>query len=459
MRASWIPLPLRKASFRLLHALSDLRSRWRRGGVLTNPRQVTPDHASRPVDQLAAQENSIWLFVSTIGELNAIWGLLERLRSQLRDPPLTLLTDRAVYLDAYRQRFPQAHIEVISGTWREGQELVKRRPPSALIAAEIPCRLHDAPCRFSFAHLLAAKQSGALTVLVNGWCYGYAPSSMLDRAERMLFDRDYVRLWDLMLVQTEMTRDTLLDAGAADSDVVIVGNLKFDAVGSIRPPTVEPPLSRAMQLRRTEGQCPVIVAGSVTETADQRFVVEAFRAVLVEHPGALLVLAPRHPENKPRMDQLEAMLRESGLAWRRRTEATLGELGALSVLVLDTMGELNDCYRCASLAFVGTDHNVLEPLKWGTATFVSGIWTPSFPSYPVFRQMMDAEAISWHDDAQALGAVWVRHLRAGTDFELQRKKLRTLVASNMGATERHLNAMSKHERFAPRWQALCRHRH
>ena len=98
------------------------------------------------------------------------------------------------------------------------------------MVAEIPCWPSDAPCRFSFAFLLAAKQSGAAAVLVNGWLYHYATASRMDAIERRLFQGDYLRAFDAIGAQTEETRRHLIAAGAHAGRVAVTGNIKFDAV-------------------------------------------------------------------------------------------------------------------------------------------------------------------------------------------------------------------------------------
>ena len=72
-------------------------------------------------------------------------------------------------------------------------------------------------------------------------------------------------------------------------------------------------------------------------------VLDAFGLVVKQVPDALLVLAPRHPENKGMMAKLEAVLKELG--WRHLFRSRVA--GALlesdtQILIPDTMGELKD---------------------------------------------------------------------------------------------------------------------
>ena len=154
-----------------------------------------------------------------------------------------------------------------------------------------------------------------------------------------------------------------------------------------------------------------------------------------------MVISPRHPENAPLMQLLYEALRATGLdcRWRTRQDADAAVGG--DILVLDTMGELRGCYAAADLAFVGTDHNVLEPLAFGKPVFVCGRWEPTFPSYPVYSALLEAGVIHKVDGFGALGKAWANALddtddglqvaAAGMDQAL--KPLRGAVARGMSA--------------------------
>lgn len=398
-----------------------LRSRLKLFGALERLSEWRNPPANRPkaLDAHAAlrratgERAAVWLFVSTIGEVHAIEPFTRQLLAALDDPPLVLLSDRDTYAAAYRAKYPQARVLETRGRAAPILQALERDPPALLLVAEIPCVLHDAPCRLPFAAVQAARDAGARVVLVNGWLYGYRPGSGLDRLERLLFDDDYVRAFDLALVQTDAVREVLLARGAAPERVVVSGNIKFDARVDITKAR-ETSLARALAARAgpADGAAPIIVAGSVTETADHAALLQAFAVVLRAHPHALLVLAPRHPENAPRMDALLELLVASSLAWRRRSEHDAPTAVQAQVLVLDTMGELQGCYASARLAFVGRDHNVLEPLAFDKPVFVGPGWEATYPSYPVYRQLMDAGGLHAVEDLAELGAVWCRVLAA-----------------------------------------------
>ena len=118
-------LQLKWALFRFAEYLSELRARRRRAPV--------PDLFEAPRERRPA----LWLFVSTIGELNAVAPLIGPLLKALGNPPLLLMTDRAHYRDAYRAKYPDAGFAVLTGNSAELSRLFSAIPPLLLVIAEI----------------------------------------------------------------------------------------------------------------------------------------------------------------------------------------------------------------------------------------------------------------------------------------------------------------------------------
>jgi 3-deoxy-D-manno-octulosonic-acid transferase len=95
--------------------------------------------------------------------------------------------------------------------------------------------------------------------------------------------------------------------------------------------------------------------------------VNAYRQLLAEFPHLVLVLAPRHVD---RLEEVKAAVTEAGFEISLRSRGERVQRG--HVFILDTVGELADCYAAADVAFVGGSlikrggHNLLEPVLRGT---------------------------------------------------------------------------------------------
>lgn len=415
--------------FRLLERLSALKGR---GGAQADAARRNPD------PPFGAGEASAWVFVSTIGELNAIEPFLRPFLDELSPLPVTLLTDRRIYRDSYLAKYPDAYVYEIDGTSADIERLVALTPPRLLLIAEIPCLLSDAPGRFPFATVHAAKRAGAHVALVNGWLYGYAPPSRLDAIERRLLGRDYLRLMDVVTVQTDEVRDRLVREGADPARVHVTGNTKFDAV-TWQDWTPAGKRSEAILRGIVEGGRPCVVAGCVTDFADQVMVLDAFGEVLPQVPNALLVLAPRHPENREMMAGLADALRERSLRSVCRSAIADAALGpGVQVLILDTMGELKDFYGASTVSYVGRDHNILEPLAFGKPVTISPGWEAKFPSYSIYLLLRDTEAVRELSSPTEHAQQWVAELRSSAAPVRSDMSIEGTVTKLRGASARNV---------------------
>lgn len=414
---------LKWLAFRFLEWLSDLR-----GNAVAVPLEI---------DRAAHSEPSIWVFVSTIGELNAIDPFLKKLVSHSSHLKLVLITDHPHYLESYRSRYPDSAVVVSMGHSNDAKQLAERFLPELLVVGEIPCWPGDAPCRFSFAFLVEAKRRGARACVVNGWLYYYPPSCRMDQLERQLFHADYLNAFDLLAVQTEDVKSAMVEQGADPARIHVVGNLKFDAL----PPADWSPQqakSPKMLSAMIAAGRPVIVAGCVTEYDDQNLVLDAFQQFQSEHPDALLVIAPRHPEVSERMAMLEAFLGQRDIPYLFRSRVGDEPItAAVACLVLDTIGELRDVYAASSVAHVGVDHNVLEPLGFGKPVTVQPGWNETYPSYPVYRLLQEHGGFTQVASADELAAAWKRLLESTESYRQAQVEIGGVLAAVRGAVERH----------------------
>jgi 3-deoxy-D-manno-octulosonic-acid transferase len=153
--------------------------------------------------------------------------------------------------------------------------------------------------------------------------------------------------------QTEVDARRFVQLGADPACVKVLGSLKFD---------IE--CKRSEALRREAlgygAQDVLCVFGSLRPD-EEDVALEALRVASSEVPELSFVLAPRHGDRaKPLSDKLNTLGFKPIL--RSQSEAGKGD-----VLVLDTLGELNDFYGIADIAFVGGTlapyggHNLIEP--------------------------------------------------------------------------------------------------
>lgn len=159
-------------------------------------------------------------------------------------------------------------------------------------------------------------------------------------------------------MQTSADAERFIAAGARKAQVSATGNFKMDGVseGSARGLTI---LKEAGLADR-----PLLI-GASTHPGEEEFLLRVFRRLRVTVPTLLLLLAPRHPQRFPDVEQL--LMRE-GWRYLKRNQSSPGTTEEIEVFLLDTLGELSSFYHSAALTFVGGSlvkgpggHSVIEP--------------------------------------------------------------------------------------------------
>ncbi len=210
--------------------------------------------------------------------------------------------------------------------------------------------------------------------------------------------------------QSAQDAERFISLGVPAARVHVCGNIKFDRVPAA---TVR---AAGLGLReRYAAARPLWVAGS-THAGEEQAALDAHTLVQAAQPAALLVLAPRH---RPRFDEVAKLLDGRGVRWLRHSEVAADPAGAsaggvrIEVLLLDTIGELENFYAAADVAFVGGSlvpiggHNLLEPAALGVPTLAG----PAQGNAPdVARLLGENGALRRVHDAASLGATVVELL-------------------------------------------------
>ncbi|MEE9614639.1 MAG: 3-deoxy-D-manno-octulosonic acid transferase [Thermodesulfobacteriota bacterium] len=228
-----------------------------------------------------------------------------------------------------------------------------------------------------------------------------------------------------------------LELGVPPERMVVAGNIKFDMEAKGLGPADAAELKSSLGLRPDDR---VVVAGS-THAGEEEIVLRAFKELREEFQGLKLVLAPRHPE---RFDEVESIVRGTGLAFSRRS-AGGGERagsGRPDVIILDTMGELGRVYGISTVAFVGGTlveiggHNLLEPALFGKPV----VYGPHVNVYLQMAEMLERAggvgASKRVSDGEGLKEALREILKDGALREKMGKAAAEAVEANRGATEK-----------------------
>jgi 3-deoxy-D-manno-octulosonic-acid transferase len=237
--------------------------------------------------------------------------------------------------------------------------------------------------------------------------------------------------------QSDADRQRFIRLGADPSRLQVIGNLKFDFP---LPADIQ---QQGQELRaRYAPHRPMWVAGS-THTGEEEICIAAQqdlvnRARVAGDVAPLLVLAPRRAE---RFDEVAAWLTGQGARFVRSSSNPGITSDAVDVLLLDTLGELLAFYAAGDVAFVGGSlvpvggHNLLEPAALGKPT-VTG--PHSFNSPDAARMLEDAHALLRVSDSTTLANTIHQLLTDQVAAKAQGQRAAGAVVANQGAAARAL---------------------
>jgi 3-deoxy-D-manno-octulosonic-acid transferase len=254
------------------------------------------------------------------------------------------------------------------------------------------------------------------------------------------------------LMQSEKDAERIRALGAPADRVQVSGNLKYD----LELPAPTPISDWLAQEAQRHGRSPIIVAGSVVATEEPLALI-AFGTLQGEYPKALLVLAPRKPEC---FESAAEFIDESHRKFIRRSQlpvpgpsqngATRGEFSIpddVTVILLDTIGELSSLYRVADGAFVGGSlvqsggHNILEPAAFGKVP----VFGPSMENFAEIAQRFTAAGAAVQvESPEDAGVAWIEFLRNPDRAARMGETARNLVESSRGATDRAIAEIARH---------------
>lgn len=252
-------------------------------------------------------------------------------------------------------------------------------------------------------------------------------------------------------VQSREYRERFLKLGADEEQVVITGSIKFDGVQMNR----DNPGTHSLRewLRIPAGE-QVLIAGS-TQAPEESLALDVYRSLLSKHPGLRLIIVPRHPE---RGGDVEELIHDAGFTVVRRSARQANVrpgAGLPAVGLLDTVGELRDCWGLADVAFVGGSfgdrggQNMLEPAAYGAAVCFG-------PNTRNFRQVVEllhagdaARTVNSPDELRDFIATMLDDPCAAQEMG---QRARQLVRAQQGATSRTVELMLDALGMQPRMQ-------
>ena len=372
---------------------------------------------------------TIWVHAVSVGEVVASSAAVEALRQKFRSHRVLISTTTSTGQKLAAQRFGAENVFYfpLDFAFAIRPYLDALRPELVVIAET----------EFWPNFIRLAKRGGARIAVIN-----------CRISDRSFPGYKRFRFWlpkllektlgnvDCFLAQTEEDRRRLIEIGADKTKIAVAGNLKFD----VAPPPLPRIVASLRESFSQSGAAPVLVCGSTLED-EEGSLLSAFRNILVNHPKAVMVLAPRHPE---RFEEVAELVEKLGFRmWRRSLWS--GEPLTGGVFLLDSIGELAAIYSLATVAFVGGSlvarggHNILEPALYGIPIVTGN-------HYENFRDVVNFFAS--HNAVRIVGVaelplVFMELIENAAERGLLGRNALAALDSQRGATERTVSALLK----------------
>ena len=331
----------------------------------------------------------VWVHAVSVGEVQSASALI---RAMKQDSPLPCLLSTVTRTGReMAESLVGTTARMIYSPWD-----VPRYVRSALDAARPKAYVAMETERWPEI-LSELKTRGVPAFLANG---RLSEKSFRKLRKQAPFWRGVLSCFERILVRFDEDREHFLALGVPEDRLIVTGDCKVDALMNRK---AEADGSRWAHLRR--GGAPLFVAGSTHQGEDDT-IVSAFREVRLRHPGARLVIVPRHPERA-------LFVVAAALPYPELQADRLSRLPEdWDVAVADRIGLLFDLYAAADAAFVGGSlvpkggQNPLEPALLGVPTTHG----PDMADFPDTARMDGMGAARCVGSARELADAWERAL-------------------------------------------------
>lgn len=368
-----------------------------------------------------AEERVVWFHAVSVGEVLQLETIVPGFAARHPDCRILITTTTNTGLDVATERFARhtCCYFPLDFSWAVNRAF-RRVKPELVILVEL-----ELWPNFVFG----AKRFGATLAMING-----RMSERSYRGYRRVgwLVRRVLKCFDVIGTQTRDYAERLENLGA--ETVQITGSIKFDRVETNRNNNATLAMRSAFAIADDDL---VLVAGS-TQAPEELTAVRVWQELRTEFPSLRLIVVPRHKE---RFDEVAALIAAEGETCVRRSEPGGSDNG---VILLDTLGELRDCWGLADIAFVGGSfgdrggQNMIEPAAYGAAVLF-GPNTVNFQD-TVDRLLAEGAAIVVPTPDQLADEVRCL-LRSLPECEAMGQRAQSVVLQQTGASERTLELL------------------
>jgi len=381
------------------------------------------------------KRKNIWVHAVSVGEVMAISPLLDRLRQSYPDLRLviTTVTETGNLLAKKIAKKDEIVLFLPLDITFSVKRAVLYISPVMLIIAETEL----------WPNLISVNSDKNIPViLVNG----RISDESFGRYNIIRFMlKPFLNKIRLFCMQTDTEKERIISLGADPLQIKVTGNMKFDSsMPQALPDENANVLASALNLGEARQ---LLVAGS-THPGEEEIIISAYSSIRKKFSGLKLLIAPRHIE---RASEIERIVIANGFVGLRVSE--LMRSGQVSksrrsneIFILDSIGQLKDCYSLAELVFVGGSlvkkggQNIIEPAALAKPVLF-GPHTFNFRN--ITKLLLEEEAAVMIRDKASFEDSCLRLLKSSSLRSRIGTKAKEIVDMNRGASDSTMEAIDE----------------
>jgi 3-deoxy-D-manno-octulosonic-acid transferase len=370
------------------------------------------------------KKTDIWVHAVSVGEVLAALPFLKSLKKEFPEKKITLSTITYTGQNIAGTGFTEADriMYMPFDTPACLSRAVNSLRPEIFITVETELW----PSTFN-----KLKEAGCHLVIVNG---RISNESFSGYRKLRFFMKHVLSKVDFFYMQTGSDAERIIEIGADESKVGIMGNFKFDI-----------DLDEKESLHWLDNINGNILLAASTHKGEEDIILDAFSLIRKDAPELKLIIAPRHPE---RFGEVAEIIRKKGFPLKRRTEfdGHEADIASSSVILLDTIGELSRVFARIRIAFIGGSlmpyggHNILEPAYWSKPI----IFGPHMDNFPVAGDFLHEKAAIEIKDSGELSHAVLHLLHENEKASLMGQKAKAIIDKNKGAVKKAVDLIRRY---------------
>ena len=372
----------------------------------------------------------VWFQAASVGEVVAASSIIKEFQRQLPQIPVLLSSGTNSGYEMAKRILPEADAVIFYPPDLPGLpgRILGRIQPRAYVPVETELWPN---------FIRAARQRGIPVVMVNG---RIGERSVVNYRRMRCMFTDMLDTVARFCMQSTVNAQYVIELGADPHRVMVTGNTKYDQnYSQVSEAEKEGFLD---ELGFTDAG-PILVAGS-THKGEEEALTEILMELRMQMPELKLLIAPR---DILRSEGIVEGVREAGLRVELRSKmSTVTDRDGVTVVVLDTIGELGRLYALADLVFVGGSlvphggHNILEPAAHGKPILVGPHMFNFKDTYALFS---GRGACATALDAAELARKTCKLLTDPALAERMGREAAAIVSENQGAAIRTVEQLKE----------------